>query len=194
MTAYDSNNVFAKILRKELPAHVVYEDDETLTIMDIMPRAPGHCLVIPKAPARNMMDVSEESLAAVSKSLRKVSRAVMQAFSADGITIHQFNEDAGGQVVFHLHFHIIPRHLGEPLAQSVQMADQDELRANAAKIRAVLGQFEINQTTAHGADRFAAVTVIQAKNTLGLTVIMRKPHAYIRQSELDGRIKQSSKP
>jgi histidine triad (HIT) family protein len=141
MTAYDSNNVFAKILRKELPAHVVYEDDETLTIMDIMPRAPGHCLVIPKAPARNMMDVSEESLAAVSKSLRKVSRAVMQAFSADGITIHQFNEDAGGQVVFHLHFHIIPRHLGEPLAQSVQMADQDELRANAAKIRAVLGQF-----------------------------------------------------
>jgi histidine triad (HIT) family protein len=138
MVAYDSDNVFAKILREELPAHIVYEDDDTLALMDIMPRAPGHCLVIPKAPARNILDVSEESLAAVTKTLRKVSRAVMQAFDADGITIHQFNEDAGGQVVFHLHFHIIPRHLGEPLAQLLQMVEQDELRANAAKIRAAL--------------------------------------------------------
>jgi histidine triad (HIT) family protein len=138
MREYDPENVFAKILRKELPAQVVYEDDDTLAMMDIMPRAPGHCLVIPKAPARNMLDVSEESLAAVTKTLRKVSRAVMQAFQADGVTIHQFNEDAGGQVVFHLHFHIIPRHSGEPLAQSLQMVEQDDLRANAAKIRAVL--------------------------------------------------------
>lgn len=139
MRAYDPENVFAKILRKELPAHVVYEDENTLALMDIMPRAPGHCLVIPKAPARNMLDVSEESLAAVTNSVRKVSRAVLKAFKADGITIHQFNEDAGGQVVFHLHFHIIPRHLGEPLAQSpVHMGDQDELRANAEKIRAAL--------------------------------------------------------
>jgi histidine triad (HIT) family protein len=138
MREYDPDNVFAKILRKELPAQVVYEDDDTLAMMDIMPRAPGHCLVIPRAPARNMLDISEGSLAAVTKTLRKVSRAVMQAFDADGITIHQFNEDAGGQVVFHLHFHIIPRHLGEPLAQSLQMVEQDELRANAAKIRAAL--------------------------------------------------------
>jgi histidine triad (HIT) family protein len=138
MREYDPENVFAKILRKELPAQVVYEDDDTLAMMDIMPRAPGHCLVIPKASARNMLDVSEESLAAVTKTLRKVSRAVMQAFQADGVTIHQFNEDAGGQVVFHLHFHIIPRHSGEPLAQSLQMVEQDDLRANAAKIRAVL--------------------------------------------------------
>ena len=139
MRDYDPANVFAKILRKELPAHVVYEDDDTLAMMDIMPRAPGHCLIIPKAPARNILDISEESLIAVTKSLRKVSRAVKKAFDADGITIHQFNEDAGGQVVFHLHFHIIPRHLGEPLAQApVHMGDQDELRANAAKIRAKL--------------------------------------------------------
>ena len=140
MRDYDPANVFAKILRKELPAHVVYEDDDTLAMMDIMPRAPGHCLIIPKAPARNILDISEESLIAVTKSLRKVSRAVKKAFDADGITIHQFNEDAGGQVVFHLHFHIIPRHLGEPLAQApVHMGDQDELRANAAKIKAALG-------------------------------------------------------
>jgi histidine triad (HIT) family protein len=140
MHAYNPENVFAKILRKELPAQVIYEDDDTLGLMDIMPRAPGHCLIIPKAPARNILDISEQSLAAVTKSLRKVSRAVMQAFNADGITIHQFNEDAGGQVVFHLHFHIIPRHLGEPLSQApVHMADQDELRANAERIRAALG-------------------------------------------------------
>ena len=140
MRDYDPANVFAKILRKELPAHVVYEDDDTLAMMDIMPRAPGHCLIIPKAPARNILDISEESLIAVTKSLRKISRAVKKAFDADGITIHQFNEDAGGQVVFHLHFHIIPRLLGEPLAQApAPMGGQDELRANAAKIRAALG-------------------------------------------------------
>ena len=138
MRTYDPENVFAKILRKELPAHVVYEDDDTLALMDIMPRAPGHCLVIPKAPARNILDTSEESLVAVTKTVRKVSRAVMQAFKADGITVHQFNEDAGGQMVFHLHFHIIPRHAGEPLAQFVEMADQDELRTNAEKIKNAL--------------------------------------------------------
>jgi histidine triad (HIT) family protein len=137
MRDYDPENVFAKILRKELPAHIVYQDAHTLAIMDIMPRAPGHCLVIPKTPARNIFDITEKSLVAVTKSLRKVSIAVQRAFNADGITIHQFNEDAGGQVVFHLHFHIIPRHLGEPLMQSpVEMADLDELRDNAARIRA----------------------------------------------------------
>jgi histidine triad (HIT) family protein len=139
MHAYDPTNVFAKILRKELPAHVVFEDDDTLVLMDIMPRATGHCLVIPKTPARNILDISEESLAAVTKTLRIVSRAVMQAFDADGITIHQFNEDAGGQVVFHLHFHIIPRHLGIPMAIAhTNMANNNELAANAEKIRAAL--------------------------------------------------------
>jgi histidine triad (HIT) family protein len=138
MRDYDPTNVFAKILRKELPAHVIYEDDNTLAFMDIMPRAPGHCLIIPKAAARNILDISEESLAAVTRSLRQLSRAVAKAFDADGITIHQFNEEAGGQVVFHLHFHIIPRHAGIALTHSVQMADQDELRDNAAKIRAAL--------------------------------------------------------
>jgi histidine triad (HIT) family protein len=139
MHEYDQTNVFAKILRKELPAHVVYEDEHTLAIMDIMPRAPGHCLIIPKAPARNMLDVSETSLVSVTKTLRKVSRAVMQAFNADGITIHQFNEEAGGQVVFHLHFHIIPRHIGMPMAIAhTNMADNNGLAANAEKIRAAL--------------------------------------------------------
>lgn len=138
MRDYDPANVFAKILRKELPAHVIYEDDDTLAFMDIMPRAPGHCLIIPKAPARNILDISEESLAAVTRSLRKLSRAVAKAFDADGITIHQFNEEAGGQVVFHLHFHIIPRRAGEPLAHSAGMANQDELKANAERIRASL--------------------------------------------------------
>jgi histidine triad (HIT) family protein len=137
MPAYDPQNVFAKILRKELPAHIVYQDAHTLAIMDIMPRAPGHCLVIPKTPARNILDITEKSLVAVTKSLRKVSIAVKRAFDADGITIHQFNEDAGGQVVFHLHFHIIPRHLGEPLAHApAEMADLEQLRNNAARIRA----------------------------------------------------------
>jgi histidine triad (HIT) family protein len=125
---YDPQNVFAKILRGELPAAKVYEDDHTLVMMDIMPRAPGHCLVIPKAPARNILDVSEASLAAVTQTLRKTARAAMAAFKADGVTIHQFNEDAGGQVVFHLHFHVIPRVNGEPLASApAQMAERETL-------------------------------------------------------------------
>lgn len=136
---YDDQNVFAKILRGEMPCFRLYEDDDTLAFMDIMPRADGHCLVIPKTPARNILDVDADSLAAVMRTVQKLSHAVMKAFAADGVTIQQFNESAGGQVVFHLHVHVLPRHAGVALKPHTgQMADKAVLEANAQKIRAVL--------------------------------------------------------
>lgn len=136
---YDPDNVFAKILRGELPCHKLHEDDETLAFMDIMPRGDGHCLVIPKAPARNILDVSEASLAAVARTTRRLARAVLPAFDADGVTVQQFNEPAGGQVVFHLHVHVIPRFEGVALRPHTgEMADGEVLAENARKIRAVL--------------------------------------------------------
>jgi histidine triad (HIT) family protein len=109
MTAYDTNNIFAKILRGEIPCHKVYEDEHTFAFMDIMPRCPGHTLVIPKAPARNILDISPESFAHVARTAKKVADAAMKAFKADGITLQQFSEPAAGQVVYHLHVHIMPR-------------------------------------------------------------------------------------
>ena len=106
---YDDQNVFAKILRGELPSHKVYEDNMTLVIMDIMPRGDGHILVIPKAPSRNIFDISQEDLNAVMATVQKMARTVIKAFDADGTTIQQFSEPAGGQVVFHTHVHVIPR-------------------------------------------------------------------------------------
>jgi histidine triad (HIT) family protein len=139
--AYDPNNVFAKILRGELPAQKLYEDDDTLAIMDIMPRGDGHCLVIPKKPSRNILDVDDESLAAVARTARKLAKAVKKAFNADGVTIQQFNETAGGQVVFHLHVHVIPRFAGVSLKPHTgTMEKPDVLAANADKIRAALAQ------------------------------------------------------
>lgn len=137
--AYDNDNVFAKILRGEIPSHKLFEDDDTFAFMDIMPRGDGHCLVIPKKPSRNMLDVDLESLAAVMRTVQIVSRAAVKAFGADGLTIQQFNEPAGGQVVFHLHFHVIPRFLGVSLKpHSGQLEDPDVLKANAEKIRAAI--------------------------------------------------------
>jgi histidine triad (HIT) family protein len=115
MTTYDDQNVFAKILRGELPAHKIYEDDKTIAIMDIMPRADGHALVIPKAASRNILDISADDLAAVHATVQKLAQAAGKAFGADGVTIQQFNESAGGQVVFHTHVHVIPRHEGVKL-------------------------------------------------------------------------------
>ena len=141
MTAphYDDSNVFAKILRGELPAERLYEDEHTLAIMDIMPRGDGHCLVIPKAPARNIFDIETDSLAQVMQTTQKMARAVVKAFHADGVTIQQFNEPAGGQVVFHLHMHIIPRFDGVSLKPHTgTMEDGNVLKANADKIRAAL--------------------------------------------------------
>ena len=115
MPSYDPTNVFAKILRGELPAHKVYEDDKAFAFLDIMPRAPGHTLVIPKAPARTILDIAPDDLVHLTKAMQTIARAAVTVFSADGLTIQQFNEPAGGQVVFHLHIHVIPRKNGVPL-------------------------------------------------------------------------------
>ena len=137
--AYDNDNIFAKILRGEIPCHKVFEDDETFVFMDIAPRSQGHCLVIPKNPARNILDVDSESLSAVIATTQRMSKAVIQAFDADGVTIHQFNEPSSGQIVYHLHFHVIPRFEGVRLQPHTgDMEDQDVLKANADKIRQAL--------------------------------------------------------
>lgn len=141
MTAYDPSNVFAKILRGELPSHTVYEDAATIAIMDIMPRADGHVLVIPKAPCRNLLDATAEALAAVAQTTQKLARAVKAGFNADGVTIQQFNEAAGGQVVFHLHVHVMPRHDGVALRPHTGTMEKNEvLAAHAETIRAALAQ------------------------------------------------------
>lgn len=137
--SYDSDNIFAKILRGELPCHKVYEDDATLAFMDIMPRADGHTLVIPKKPFRNMLDVEADDINAVMATVQKIARAQLVAFDAEGITIQQFNEPAGGQVVFHLHMHVIPRHEGIKLRQHTgEMAAPELLANHAEKLRAAL--------------------------------------------------------
>ncbi|MFY9837350.1 MAG: HIT family protein [Xanthobacteraceae bacterium] len=115
MPSYDPNNIFAKILRGELPAHKVFEDDRVFAFLDIMPRAPGHTLVIPKVPARTIIDIAPEDLAYLMMVAQKIARTAASVFAADGLTIQQFNEPAGGQVVFHLHVHIIPRKIGVAL-------------------------------------------------------------------------------
>lgn len=135
MTAYDDQNVFGKILRGELPCHRIYEDDHTLAFMDVMPRCEGHCLVIPKNPSRNLLDINIDDLTKVMASTQKVMRAVKKAFSADGITIQQFNEVAAGQEVFHTHIHILPRFDGVRLgAHTTEMANNDELAKHATQI------------------------------------------------------------
>ncbi|MEI8146294.1 MAG: HIT family protein [Alphaproteobacteria bacterium] len=137
--AYDPNNVFAKILRGELPCVKVYETDEVLAFMDIMPRADGHVLVIPKAPSRNILDVAPDSLSAVMIATQTLARAVKAAMGADGVTIQQFNESAGGQVVFHLHVHVLPRHEGVSLRPHTGTMEKSEvLLQHAEKIRAAL--------------------------------------------------------
>lgn len=136
---YDNNNVFAKILRGELPAQKVYEDAETLAFMDILPRCDGHMLVIPKTPARNMLDASPAQLAACMATAQKVAAAAMKAFGAGGITLQQFNEPAGGQIVFHLHFHVLPRMEGVSLGPPASKMEKPEaLAANAERIRKAL--------------------------------------------------------
>jgi histidine triad (HIT) family protein len=139
MPAYDPNNIFAKILRGELPCYKVYEDDKVFAFLDIMPRAPGHTLVLPKAPSRNLLDVNPDDLAAVSRAAQKIAKAAMTAFSADGITIQQFNEGAGGQVVFHLHMHVIPRKTGIAMKPPASEKEKPEvLSDHALKLSAAL--------------------------------------------------------
>ena len=138
MPVYDPENIFAKILRGEIPSARIYEDEDTLAFMDIMPRADGHLLVIPKTPCRNLLDASPEQLSAVMQTVQKMSHAVQKAFGAEGVTIQQFNEEAGGQEVFHLHFHVLPRNEGQPLRAPGQMGDMDAIEAHAAQIREAL--------------------------------------------------------
>ena len=139
MAAYDDANIFAKMLRGEIPAYKVYEDDHVLAFLDIMPRCPGHTLVIPKAPARNILDISPEDFAHVARGAHRIAAAAMKAFRADGITIQQFNEPAGGQVVFHLHMHVMPRHHGTALLPPASRKEESKvLEENAAKLVAAL--------------------------------------------------------
>jgi histidine triad (HIT) family protein len=139
MPSYDPNNIFAKILRGELPCHKVHEDDKALAFLDIMPRAPGHTLVLPKSPARNLLDVDAADLAHVMQVAQKIAKASMKVFGADGITVQQFNESAGGQVVFHLHVHVIPRHEGVAMKPPASVkAEPSELSDQALKLAAAL--------------------------------------------------------
>ncbi|ANK85560.1 MULTISPECIES: HIT family protein [Rhizobium] len=138
-SAYDDNNIFAKILRGEIPSHRIFEDQHTVAFMDVMPQAPGHVLVVPKAPSRNILDADPATLVHAITVVQKVARAVQEVFDADGVFIAQFNEPAAGQTVFHLHFHIIPRHEGVALRpHSGKMEDGAVLAAHAEKIRAAL--------------------------------------------------------
>ena len=133
MSSYDPNNIFAKILRGELPAYKVYEDDRACAFLDIMPRAPGHTLVIPKAPARNILDIAAGDLGHVMTVTQTIARAALKAFAAEGITIQQFNEAAGGQVVFHLHVHVIPRHAGVALKPPASFKEEAAVLAQHAQ-------------------------------------------------------------
>ena len=133
MPTYDDANIFAKILRGEIPAYKVYEDEKSLAFLDIMPRSPGHTLVIPKSKARNILDVAPDDLAHLIKVTQKIARAMIRTFEAEGVTIQQFNESAGGQVVLHLHFHVIPRKAGVGLKPPASEREKPETLAQQAK-------------------------------------------------------------
>lgn len=137
--AYDDNNVFARILRGEIPAHRVYEDERCLAFMDVMPQTEGHTLVIPKFPARGLFDLPPEQLTSLIVATQKVASGVRAAFEPDGLAIMQFNGAASGQTVFHIHFHILPRYMGKDLnTHAREVADGAVLKGHAAKIRTAL--------------------------------------------------------
>jgi histidine triad (HIT) family protein len=139
MTSYDDQNLFAKILRGEIPAYKVFENQHTLAFMDIMPRSPGHTLVIPKAPARGLLDIGADDFAEVARTTKRIAVAAVKAFEADGVIIQQFSEAASGQVVFHLHMHVMPCTAGVELlpAQSRQQ-DASILKEHATRLIAAL--------------------------------------------------------
>lgn len=136
--SYDTNNIFAKILRGEIPCHKVYEDDKTLAFMDVMPQATGHVLVIPKCEAVELSDLPCEYACAVFKTAQKVITAQRCALGVEGIVQMQLNHASAGQSVFHYHMHLIPTHIHELGKHESVMADQDELVELASKIRAVI--------------------------------------------------------
>jgi histidine triad (HIT) family protein len=133
MAGYDPNNIFAKILRGEIPCFKVYEDDRAFAFLDIMPRAPGHVLVLPKAPVRNILDIAPDDLAHVIKVAQKIAKVSVEVFGADGVTVQQFNESAGGQVVFHLHVHVIPRKSGVAMKPPASEKAAPDVLADQAK-------------------------------------------------------------
>ena len=137
--AYDNNNIFAKILRGEIPCVKVHEDAKTLAFMDVMPEADGHVLVVPKEPAENILDLSPDGMAAMMATVQKVAQAVDKTLKPDGILLKQYNRAPAGQSVFHVHFHIVPRHEGMPLAPHGKlMVEAAVLEPIAAKIRSAL--------------------------------------------------------
>jgi histidine triad (HIT) family protein len=141
MTTYDDQNVFAKILRGEIPCYRVYENPHTLAFLDIMPRSPGHTLVIPKAAARGILDIPPDDLAEVARTAKKIAVAAVTAFDAEGIIIQQFSEAASGQVVFHLHMHVMPVKAGiELLPPQTRKEDSTVLEEHAARMIAALKQ------------------------------------------------------
>ena len=137
--AYERDNIFAKILRGDMPAAKVFEDEQVLAFMDVFPQSRGHVLVVPKAEARNLLDVEPELLRELIVRVQRVAKAVREALKPDGLTVMQFNGAAGGQTVYHLHFHVIPRWEGRPLGRhGGGMADPQELASLAAQIAARL--------------------------------------------------------
>jgi histidine triad (HIT) family protein len=139
MTAYDDQNVFAKILRGEIPCFEVFRDDRSLAFLDIMPRSPGHTLVIPRAPARGILDIADDDLAAVARTAKRIAIAAMKAFDAEGIILQQFSEPASGQVVFHLHMHVMPVRAGvELLPAQTRKEDTAVLADHANRMIAAL--------------------------------------------------------
>lgn len=137
--AYDPTNIFAKILRGEIPAHKVYEDESTIAILDVMPQADGHTLVIPKAAAENLFDLEPAMAEAAIRVGQRVARAAMKAFQPAGITLMQFNGAEAGQTVFHFHLHVIPRYAGQPLRSHGRgFAEPALLEDHAARLKAAL--------------------------------------------------------
>jgi len=136
---YDNNNIFAKILRGEIPSVKVYEDAKTLAFMDVMPEAEGHVLVVPKGAAEDILDLSAEGLTAMMATTQKIAKAVDKALQPDGILLKQYNRAAAGQSIFHVHFHIVPRWEGVPMAPHGKVMVQPAvLEPIAAKIRSEL--------------------------------------------------------
>ncbi len=136
---YEPDNLFAKIVKGDIPSYKVYEDDKAIAFLDIMPRAPGHTLVVPKKGVRNLLDASPDDLAHVMKIAQKVAQASMKVFGADGVTLQQFNEHAGGQVIFHLHVHVIPRKTGVAMKPPASEKEKPEvLEEHAKKLKAAL--------------------------------------------------------
>jgi histidine triad (HIT) family protein len=132
MPSYDSNNIFAKILRGEVPAYKVFEDERTFAFLDIMPQSAGHTLVIPKVEARNILDIAPSELANLITVTQRIAKTAVSVFAADGVNIFQFNEPAAGQTVFHLHFHVIPRKHGVPLKPAASIKEDPAILADQA--------------------------------------------------------------